>query len=131
MNDVWDKLMKYAADNPVKFVALCSFFTLGAVPLMVFLAYAIATLVASLVGAVVVELFLLAVGITGLAIVLFFVTCLSLCATAIFTAAYFIYTTVSGKSRNMRFSYMWPLSTSSTDLNMSPQPGQVESDKKK
>ncbi len=136
MKDIWDKLMRYANDNPVKFVAMSSFFTLGAVPLMMFVAYGIATLIASLVGAVVIELFLLAIGITGLVFVLFFIMCLSVCATSIFAAVYFTYKTVLsnfGKNKSTRIiPCVWPLS-STTDPNECSelQSGDVELDKKK
>ena len=135
MKDFWDKLTRYASDNPVKFVAMGSFFAFGALPLLVFVAYGIATLIASLIGAVVIELFLLAIGITGLAFALFFVTCLSVCATSIFAAAYFMYRIVLtnfGKGRNLRLAHLWPSSSSTNcDECSEPQPGCLETDKKK
>lgn len=131
-------MLVYARDNPVKFVALGSFTTLGAIPVMGFLAYGVATLIASVIGAVVIELFLLAVGITGLAFVLFFVTCLSVCATSVFAAAYFTYKTVTStvcKNRDLRFrTPVWPF-TSSADPGVQPlsdhQEPEAETDKEK
>ena len=138
MKDNWERLTRYADANPVKFVAMGSFLSLGAVPLVVFVAYAIATLIASLIGAVVIELFLLAIGITGLAFVLFFVTCLSVCATSVFAAGYFTYKTVLSsfgvKKADMSFLRVWPLSSGAhSDPCSQPQAGEVEleSDKKK
>lgn len=138
MKDLWDKIMRYANTNPVKFVALSCFTTLGAVPLLVFMAYAAATLIASVIGAAVIELFLLAIGITGLAFVFFFITCMSVCTTSVFAAAYFTYKAVTStfcKSKDLRFrTPVWPF-TSSTDPSefSEPQSGHegVESDKKK
>lgn len=128
-------MLVYARDNPVKFVALGSFFTLGALPIMGFLAYSAATVIASVIGAVVIELFLLALGITGLAFVLFFVTCMSVCATSVFAAVYFTYKAVSStifKSRDLRFrTPVWPFtSTADPVVYSEPQP-EAEPDKKK
>lgn len=138
MKDLVERLTKYAGDNPVKFVALSSFCSLGAIPLLAFVAYGVATVIASLIGAVVMELFLLAVGITGLAFVLFFVTCISVCATSIFGAVYLTYRAAAStlhRGKDFRYNFsrtpVWPFS-STTDPN-EPQSGEqgVESDKKK
>ncbi len=131
MEDLRNRIMQYANDNPVKFAALSSFCILGAVPLVAFLAYSVATIIASLVGAVVIELVLLAVGITVLAFVLFFVTCISVCITSVFAAVYFTYkaaSTTLHKGKNLRLrTPVWPFS------NAEPQSDHEtsEADKKK
>lgn len=119
MKDLLEKVKMYASENPVKFAALSSFSTLGAIPLLAFLAYTVATLVASVIGAVVIELFLLAMGIMALAFVLFFVTCISVCVTSVFASVYFSYKAVTSavfKSRDIRFpTSAWPWPFSSTE----------------
>ena len=126
-------MVGYAQENPVKFAALSSFCTLATVPLLAFLAYTVATIVASVIGAVVIELFLLGMGILGLAFVLFFVTCASVCATSIFTAFYLTYkaaTSTFRKGRDMRFrTPVWPFSTVEYSEAQSDQTS--EADKKK
>lgn len=137
MKDMWDRMMSCAKENPVKFVALASFCTLGAVPLLAFLAYSVATIVASVVGAVVIELFFLSVGIMGLAFVMFFVTCISVCVTSIFAAAYFTFKAANStfkKSKEIRFrTPVWPFSTPGTAEYSQPQSDHQtsEADKKK
>ena len=133
MAEWWNRTLAYANNNPVKFVAVSTFCTLGAVPLLAFLAYSVATLVASIVGAVVIELFLLAMGITGLAFVLFFVTCIAACATSAFAALYFGYQAANStfrRGKEMRFhAPAWPFSSTTE-----PQPDDhqtSEADKKK
>ena len=86
---------------------------------MVFLVYAVATVIASVIGAVVLELILLGVGITGLAFVLFFVTCITTCATAVFAAVYYSYQVANSTwkhtgGRAFKQSRLWPRSSSST-----------------
>lgn len=126
-------MVGYAQENPVKFAALSSFCTLGTVPLLAFLAYSVATIVASVVGAVVIEFFLLGVGIMGLAFVLFFVTCASVCATSVFTAIYFTHKVVTStfrKGKDMRVrTPIWPFSTVEYSEAQSDQTS--EADKKK
>ena len=137
MKDYWERILLYARDNPVKFVAIGSFATLGALPIIGFLAYSAATIVASIVGAVVIELFLLALGITGLAFVLFFITCISVCATSVFAAAYYTYRAVSStifKNNDFRFrTPAWPFTPTTSPEDTPEQSGtqEDESDKKK
>lgn len=135
MKDLWDRTMAYAKENPVKFAALSSFCTLGAVPLLAFLAYSVATIVASVVGAVVIELFFLSMGIMGLAFVMFFVTCISVCVTSVFAAAYFTFkaaNTTFKKSRDMRFrTPVWPFSTTTGTADQPQSEQTSEADKKK
>jgi uncharacterized membrane protein len=128
-------MMAYARKNPVKFAALSSFCTLGALPVLAFLAYSVATIVTSVVGAVVIELFLLAMGIMGLALVLFFVTCASVCATSVFAAVYFTYkatTSTFKKSKDMRFHMpVWPFSSAGACSEVQLDHHIPETDKKK
>lgn len=135
MKDLWERILKYAQDNPVKFVAMGSFTTLGGVPLLAFLAYSAATLVASVIGAVIMELFLLAVGITGLAFVLFFVTCMSVCATSVFAAAYFTYKMVTSafcKGKDWRLGTpVWPFISSANPSECSEPQSAHQPEKKK
>ena len=121
MNVVCNKTMVFAIENPVKFVALGSFSVLATVPVLSFAAYGISTLVATIVGALLVEVFLLAVGITGLAFVLFFVTCISMCVTSVFGALYFGYhaaSTTLSKTKGMGFRLSrtpaWPYTSNTT-----------------
>lgn len=95
MEALLGRISQFATQNPEKFVAISTFVVLGGLPIIGFLAYAVATIIASLIGAVVLELILLGIGITGLAFVLFFVTCISVGATAIFTAMYYSYQAAS------------------------------------
>lgn len=89
MEDSFQKILQFANDHPFRFIALITFGILGGVPLVVFLVYAGVTIIASIVGVVVLELVLLGVGITGLAFVLFFVTCITTCTTASFVTVYY------------------------------------------
>ena len=104
---VWGGNMKaYASDNPVKFAALGTFILLGAIPFLTFTTYCVATLVICTIGALAVEIFLLALGITGLTFVLFFVTCASVCVTSLFGALLFAYHVASSamsKAKGMGF----------------------------
>lgn len=103
MTTLGGRISQYAVNNPTKFVALSTFIVLGGIPIIGFLAYAVATIIASLIGAIVLELVLLGIGITGLAFVLFFVICITLCATSIFAALYYSYQ-VAYKTWSRRFS---------------------------
>ena len=128
MADLWSRVATYAKKSPVKFVAAGSFLTLGAIPVLAFVAYSVATLIASIIGAIVIELFLLAVGITGLAFVLFFVTCISVCITSVFSAVYMSYRVASCtlcKTKSLSTS-VWPFSNS--DLNESFEPQSCHGD---
>lgn len=109
METLLTRISQYATENPAKFIALSSFFVLGGVPIIGFLAYAVATIVASLIGAVVLELILLGIGITGLVFVLLFVTCISLCATSIFMAVYYSYQVASKTWSKSKRSLAWPV----------------------
>lgn len=117
MGDLIEKVLKFANDHPIQFVALLVFCCLGGVPLVVFLVYAVATVIASIIGAVVLELILIGIGITGLAFVLFFVTCITTCATAIFMAVYYSYQVANSTWKHtggkaFRQSGLWPSSSS-------------------
>lgn len=136
MKDLRAKIVAYAQEKPVKFAALSSFSTLGAVPILAFLAYCVATIIASIVGAVVIELFFLAIGIMGLAFVMFFVTCISVCATSLFAAVYFTFKAANStfrKSKDMRFrTPVWPFTTGTAECSHPQSDHQTsEADKKK
>ncbi len=107
---MWEQVSSYAKKKPVHFVAVSSFCVLSAIPLLGFGAYVITTLIASLIGVIVVELFILAVGLTGLAFVIFFVACISLCATSVFAAVYFSFCAASCTLHRSRKSMRYPLS---------------------
>lgn len=102
-----EKMSKYAIDRPVKFVGLATFAVLGGIPMAVFAAYAIATVIASVIGALIVEIVLLGIGITGLAFILFFVTCITVGVVSVFTAVYYSYSvaTNSIKKGASRFRF--------------------------
>ena len=89
MGELKDKTVKFASQQPIKFVALATFVALGGVPIGSFLAYSIVTVIASLIGAVLVELFLLVIGVAALAFVLCFVGCVTACVTMMATALYY------------------------------------------
>lgn len=114
MADFMQKVTGFAIANPVKFVALSMFSLLGGLPIAGFLIYAVATVIASLVGAVILELILLAVGITALAFILFSVSCITICVTSVFVAMYYSYQVVSGTWR--RKSFDWASRKSVTEL---------------
>ena len=120
MGDIKDKMMKYATEHPLKFVALATFTTLGGVPVITFLAYSVATIIASLIGAIILELFLLVVGITALAFILVFVTCATVCVTSIAMAFYYVLVAAncSWKLRKSRQSW----SSSSPTYRHPPPP---------
>lgn len=129
-----DKAASFAKESPVKFVALTSFCTLGALPLISFVVYGVVTLIASIIGALVVELFLLAAGLAGLVFVLIVVTCISACITSLFAAAYFTFNTVASstlfKTRGTRLFLHTPGWPSSPSSNTQPQDG-GDADKRK
>ena len=133
--DFRSRSVDYAYSNPVKFAALCSFCTLGAVPVLAFLVYSVATLIAIVVGALVLELFLLAVGIMGLAFILFFVTCISGCTTSVFAAAYLAYKAANSTfkmSKDTRFrTPVWPFSPNIDATEPESNHNTSEADKKK
>ncbi len=83
-----EMVMDFAKENPIKFVSLGTFITLGAVPLLAFLGYVATAVVASVIGAILVDLFLISLAAVGLGLVLCCVTCASLCATSVFGAFY-------------------------------------------
>lgn len=90
-----DKAKLMAREHPIKFVATASFLALGAVPLAAFVAYAVVTLVASIIGAVVFEVVLLGLGIAALAFVLVLVGCLTACIVSSFATLYYAYRVAS------------------------------------
>lgn len=117
LRDLVAKMTDLATDRPIEFVALTSFLILGGVPIATFLAYAIATLLASVIGVVFFELFLLAIGATGLAIALSFVVCASSVIVSIFAALYYSYRIAVGTVKKARAP--WPFSGSPTPADPS------------
>lgn len=89
MGEFKESIFKYAMEQPIKFTALLTFIVLGGIPVTTFVSYSAVTLVISLVGAVLVELFLLLIGVTALVFVLVFVGCFTVCVTAIVSAIYY------------------------------------------
>ena len=89
--DLSTRLLQFGRSNPVQFVAVAAFAAMAGIPVAVFLAYAIGTLLASLVGALVLEVVLLFGGIVVLGIALFVVLSLTACITAIFASLYYAY----------------------------------------
>lgn len=87
----WKEVQQYACGHPVKFVGLATFLALGGVPIATFLVYAVCTIIASVIGAIVAALVLLAVGITVLGFTLFFVGCATAGVVSMFSAVYFGY----------------------------------------
>lgn len=110
MGDIKDKVLKYASEHPMKFTALATFTTLGGVPIITFLAYSVATIIASLIGAIILELFLLVVGIAALAFVLVFVSCATVCVTSLAMALYYVLAAANctWKLRKSRYSWSSP-----------------------
>ena len=90
------KAKQMAHEDPVKFVATASFLALGAVPLAGFLAYAVVTLIATIIGGIIVQVALLGLGIACLAFVLVIVGCLTGCIVSGFATLYYSYRFASG-----------------------------------
>ena len=95
MGDLKDTISKYAVDHPIKFTALLTFMILAGIPTATFLSYSIVTLIVSLIGAILVELFLLVIGLSALVFVLVFVSCATMCVTAVVSAIYYSVVVVS------------------------------------
>ena len=98
MSDLKDTISKYAVDHPIKFTALLTFLILAGIPVTTFLSYSAVTLIISLVGAILLELFLLVIGLSALIFVLVFVSCATVCVTAIVSAIYYLLVTASTMS---------------------------------
>ena len=119
----WDefvrKMKQLSSNQPIRFVAITSFLVFGGVPIVTFLVYAIATIIASIIGALFFELLLLAIGITGLGIVLLFVVCISGGVVSVFAALYYSYRfatcTVKRAKNPWRVSRPTDLSETQTD----------------
>ena len=107
MGDLKEKLLKYATEHPLKFTALATFTTLGGVPIVTFLSYSVATIIASLIGAILLELFLLVIGLVALAFVLFFVSCVTVCVTAVTIALYYGVTAFHSTLKTGKRQYNW------------------------
>lgn len=87
--DDWcGSVARYAKENPVKFFSACSFLGMGAIPILGFLGFALTAVVGSLVGALVLDVFLISAAAVGLGVVLFFVGCVTVCCTSAFGLCY-------------------------------------------
>ncbi len=139
MDGIKKTMGSYGAANPLKMFAFLSFSVLGAIPVLAFAAYAVATLVAIVIGSVVVELFLLVAGIICLAFILFFVTCITLCVTSVFGALVMSYRLASSILGSNRFPFTlsqqrsaWLHSSSRSSSSSQQRDGEeVEDDKTK
>ncbi len=120
MGEIKDKMLKYASEHPMKFTALATFTTLGGLPVLTFLAYSVATIIASLIGAVVLELFLLVVGIAALTFVLVFVSCATVCVTSLAMALYYVFVAASSSWKLTKSRHSW--SSSSPTYRHPPPP---------
>lgn len=96
----WSKILDFARENPIKFVSIVSFLVLGGIPILSFLGYSAAAVIGSCIVAVVIDLFIISIGAIGLSFVLFFVTCMTVCATSVFAGFYFTYRLASGAVSN-------------------------------
>ncbi len=122
-------MTEMASDRPIQFVALTSFLVLGVVPIGAFLAYAVATILASVIGVVCFELFLLAIGATGLIVALGVVVCVSGGVVSVFAALYYSYRFAVGTVKIARNP--WPLSGSTTPADLSETQPDESFDKNK
>ena len=86
--------MRYAKQNPVKFFSISSFLGMGAIPVLGFLGFALTAVVGSIIGALVLDAFLISVAAVGLGVVLFFVACTTICCTSAFGLCYLGFCTV-------------------------------------
>lgn len=104
------KIIAYAKQNPIKFTALASFLILGAIPIFAFLGYSATAVIISCIVAIVVDLFIISIGAIGLSFVLFFVTCMTVCATSVFAGFYFTYRIATGTINGFRLDKKstWP-----------------------
>ena len=91
------KLIHFAQNSPIKFVALLTLLVTGAVPVGAFLLYAAGTVVCTVLAAVILDLCLLVFGVFGLALALCFAGCISAGVAGLFAMVYFAYT-VAGRS---------------------------------
>lgn len=102
MGDIKECVSKFACEHPVKFIAMLTFGTLGAIPITTFLSYSAVTMILSLIGAIMVELFLLVVGVSALVFVLLFVSCTTFCVTGAFAVLYYSFAKVNSTWKSKR-----------------------------
>ncbi len=98
-----DKMLNYARENPIKFVSVGSFVTLGAIPFLAFLGYVATAVVVSIVGVILLDLFVISLAAVGLGLVLCCVTCISFCATSVFGGFYLSFRAVRKTADNIGF----------------------------
>ena len=99
---------RYALRNPVKFVALATLTVTGAVPLGVFLLYAGATVVCTVVAAIALDLALLTLGVFLLAVALCFALCISGGVAGLFSVVYFACRIAAGGVNQARRTRLVP-----------------------
>ena len=97
-----NSITQYAAQNPVKFVAIASLVVTGAVPVGAFFLYAVGTVLCTLIAAIVLDLTLLAFGVFGLLLALCFVGCISGGVVGLFSLVYFAYRAAVGSLNHAR-----------------------------
>lgn len=96
LGDRLSKVVRFAQQNPIKFVALLSLLVTGALPVGAFLLYATGTVVCTVVAAIVLDLALLAFGVFGLALALCVVGCITGGVAGLFSVVYFSYKAAVG-----------------------------------
>ena len=96
------KLIHFAQNSPIKFVALLTLLVTGAVPVGAFLLYAAGTIVCTVIAAVVLDLSLLVFGVFGLALALCFAGCITAGVAGLFAVVYFAYTVAVGSLKSAR-----------------------------
>ena len=100
--DWQSRMLHFATQNPIKFVAVLSMAVTGVVPVGVFLLYAAGTVVCTLVAAVVLDVALLACGVFVLALALCCVGCITGGVAGIFSVVYFGYKAATGSVRKAK-----------------------------
>lgn len=97
-----NSITHYAAQNPIKFVAIVSVVVTGAIPVGAFFLYVVGTVLCTLIAAIVLDLTLLAFGVFGLLLSLCFVGCISGCVAGVFSLVYFGYRAAVGSLNHAR-----------------------------
>lgn len=100
-SDFLTKIIEFAKENPVRFVLMASFLSMAAIPLTAFVGYIFTVVTASVVGGILLDVFIISLGAIGLGFVLCFITCLSVCCTSMFGAFYFGYQVTKGTLRKI------------------------------
>jgi hypothetical protein len=85
------KIILFAQQSPIKFVALVTLLVTGAVPVGAFLLYAAGTVACTIIAAVVLDLSLLVFGVFCLALALCFAGCITGGVAGLFAVVYVAY----------------------------------------